>query len=95
TCPLQCLCDVWSEFQRANCDNRGLSSVPAGILDNIQFLDLYSNRIEKLPEGVISRLVNLQHLHLYNNQLKSIPRGAFDNLKSLTHIWLFGNPWDC
>nr|AAX77056.1 variable lymphocyte receptor [Lethenteron appendix] len=90
-CPSQCSCSGTA----VDCRSRRLTSVPAGIPTNTEYLYLNSNKITKLEPGVFDRLVNLQKLWLYSNQLTSLPAGVFDNLKSLTHIYLFNNPWDC
>uniref|UniRef100_S4RK76 Variable lymphocyte receptor B cassette n=1 Tax=Petromyzon marinus TaxID=7757 RepID=S4RK76_PETMA len=81
--PSQCSCGKFSwsgELQTTDCDGKGLSSVPSGIPDNTQNLDLRKNQIDRLPEGgLFHRLVNLKELHFVeNNRIESLPEGVFD-----------------
>ncbi|XP_061406274.1 chondroadherin-like [Lethenteron reissneri] len=98
-CPSQCSCGVVYGLQRTNCAGKGLSSVPSGISDNTQWLDLEGNRIERLtqgwllvfPQGVFDRLMSLQKLYLSANQLSALPAGVFDKLTQLTYLSLRDN----
>uniref|UniRef100_S4RK83 Variable lymphocyte receptor B cassette n=1 Tax=Petromyzon marinus TaxID=7757 RepID=S4RK83_PETMA len=75
--PSQCSCGKFSwsgELQTTDCDGKGLSSVPSGIPDNTQNLDLRKNQIDRLPEGVVfNKLTQLTRLDLERNEMTTVP----------------------
>ena len=71
--------------------NNQLSSLPAGIFDNLtnlQVLWLSGNPFSSLPAGIFDNLTNLTTLLLNENPLSSLPAGIFDNLTNLTQLAL-------
>ncbi|XP_033030737.1 toll-like receptor 5 [Lacerta agilis] len=61
-------------------------------LEKLRVLNLSSNGLRALPEGLFQGLVSLQTLNLSANLLPMIPEEAFLGLKSLRSLSLHGNP---
>uniref|UniRef100_S4RK80 Variable lymphocyte receptor B cassette n=1 Tax=Petromyzon marinus TaxID=7757 RepID=S4RK80_PETMA len=90
--PSQCSCGKFSwsgELQTTDCDGKGLSSVPSGIPDNTQNLDLRKNQIDRLPEGVFNPVSN--QAHLAANEMTALPARVFNKLTQLTRLDLERN----
>ena len=61
-------------------------------LNNLEKLDLNSNRLSSLPAGIFDNLTSLEYLDLsYNYNLSSLPDGIFNNLTSLKRLFLSYN----
>ena len=74
--------------------NTGLSSLPAGIFDELTALTLLylsSNALSSVPAGVFDQLTALRELHLSTNTLSSLPAGVFDRLTNLVTLDLHRN----
>ncbi|XP_061406024.1 carboxypeptidase N subunit 2-like [Lethenteron reissneri] len=86
---------VSSGLRYTNCDSKGLSSVPSGIPDNTQALQLQGNRIKRLPDGLFDAvghiLANFHILYLSGHLLMVVPEGVFNRLVNLQNLFLNQN----
>ncbi len=57
----------------------------------MEILDLSSNRLRELPEGLFAGLSNLMHLFLSHNLLGELPPGLFAGLSRLEDLTLGSN----
>lgn len=91
-CPAPCLCYEFLGVQSAYCNNTGITSVPFGIPEDTQLLDLSRNPIPFIKVGALKNLPNLQYIVLNFNGYHegSIKYGALD-LPILTDIDLADN----
>ncbi|PVD33560.1 hypothetical protein C0Q70_04817 [Pomacea canaliculata] len=66
-------------------------------LSHVKELNLYSNPIKDLPDGVFDHLVNLTILRLDDNQLSEIRKTTFgaSTRQRLRQLDLSGNPYAC
>lgn len=60
-------------------------------LTKLEELDLYSNRIEFLPEDAFLDLFELNVLNLSKNEIKNFPEKIFNSLKKLRQIYFRDN----
>ncbi|XP_056007243.1 leucine-rich repeat-containing protein 15-like isoform X5 [Ostrea edulis] len=93
-CPDQCSCSkerYLCDGTYVDCDSRGLTGVPTNIPTDTCFLDLDSNQITTLPNGIFDALTSLQTLSLGWNKITTLPIGIFDALTSLQKLYLSGN----
>lgn len=72
-----------------------LSSIPAGIFDNLIDLKLLylsgNSSLSSLPEGIFDSLSSLNGLAFKNNKITTLPEGIFDNLSSLNGLAFMNN----
>ncbi|KAM9753051.1 uncharacterized protein ACNS7B_006466 [Menidia menidia] len=73
----------------------GLSKQVFKGLWQLQCLDLSSNGLLLLPQGLLDGLQSLAWLSLAGNRLSALDRGTFEPLLGLQELWLVGNPWEC
>lgn len=79
-------CSYWQDDQcllHANCSNRGFGFIPALRLPNVVYLDLSTNRIEKIESKSFSSLTNLLELNLTANIISLLEVDAFLGLEHL------------
>jgi hypothetical protein len=88
-CPSQCDCEGTAVF----CSSKGLTSIPSDIPEATTSLDLRSNQIGSIRDGLFSelKLESLTSLLLDNNQLTEISSGTFIGIPELTTLQLNGN----
>lgn len=93
-CPSPCRCYEFLGVQSAYCNNTGITSVPQGIPENTQLLDLSANPIPYIKVGAINNLPNLQYIVLNNMGYHedSIEFGSLE-LPNLTDIDLALNAY--
>lgn len=60
-------------------------------LDRLTYLDLSSNRIKDIPDGVFRNLFRLVALNLKDNLIRRIGNGSFSGLTSVRTLYLSGN----
>ncbi|XP_019643566.1 PREDICTED: slit homolog 2 protein-like [Branchiostoma belcheri] len=87
TCPAPCNC----RGAEVDCDQKGLTSVPAGIPSTTTELILSNNNIRDIPPDALVHLKKLQMLLLSNNQLQAVPKDALRKLPDLAVLYLDGN----
>nr|XP_020737636.1 leucine-rich repeat-containing G-protein coupled receptor 6 [Odocoileus virginianus texanus] len=90
-CPAPCRCREAGILLWADCSERGLSTVPAGLDPLTAYLDLSMNNLTELWPGVFRRLRFLEELRLSGNRLSHIPGQAFSGLSSLKILMLQNN----
>ena len=54
---------------------------------SLKKLELYSNRIKSITNGVFTRLVLLEYLDLRGNEMSQIDLGSFENLQNLKILY--------
>lgn len=64
-------------------------------LENLEVLDLSSNLLRSLPNGVFDDLKSVQQIQLHNNHLKKISYDLFSGLQTMKSLVLYDNPWNC
>ena len=74
----------------ALCNNRNLSSVPAGLPDNIEELQLNDNHIQTIQEGALS-YSSLWTLSLACNDLQKLQLTTFQDTKLIENLNLANN----
>ncbi|KAM3870518.1 uncharacterized protein ACN63O_005635 [Diretmus argenteus] len=74
---------------------RGLSKEVFRGLRRLRGLDLSSNRLLWLPEGLLDGLRALAWLSLAGNRLRALDRATFEPLVALRELRLAGNAWEC
>lgn len=91
-CPNPCRCYEFLGIQSTYCNGTGIKSIPRGIPNNTQLLDLSQNPIPFIKVGDIEQLPNLEYIVLNLNGYHegSIEPGALD-LPKLTTIDLGSN----
>ncbi|XP_065793260.1 leucine-rich repeat-containing G-protein coupled receptor 6 [Muntiacus reevesi] len=90
-CPAPCRCREAGILLWADCSERGLSTVPAGLDPLTAYLDLSMNNLTELWPGVFRHLRFLEELRLSGNRLSHIPGRAFSGLSSLKILMLQNN----
>ncbi|XP_016359523.1 leucine-rich repeat and immunoglobulin-like domain-containing nogo receptor-interacting protein 4a [Sinocyclocheilus anshuiensis] len=84
-------CDCLPKLLIANCSSRQLSSVPSGVPDNTQMLNLTGNHLKTLSRRQFSGLTQLRELDLSDNELTGIEVEAFASLQNLLVLRLSHN----
>ncbi|KAL1254835.1 hypothetical protein QQF64_012896 [Cirrhinus molitorella] len=84
-------CDCLPKLQIANCSSRQLSSVPVGVPENTQTLNLTNNLLKTLSRRQFPGLTRLRELDLSGNVLTTIEVDAFVGLQSLLVLRLSRN----
>uniref|UniRef100_A0A673HQK2 Leucine rich repeat and Ig domain containing 4a n=1 Tax=Sinocyclocheilus rhinocerous TaxID=307959 RepID=A0A673HQK2_9TELE len=84
-------CDCLPKLLIANCSSRQLSSVPTGVPDNTQMLNLTGNHLKTLSRRQFSGLTQLRELDLSDNELTGIEVEAFAGLQKLLALRLSNN----
>uniref|UniRef100_A0A8C8YVW2 Matrix remodeling associated 5 n=1 Tax=Prolemur simus TaxID=1328070 RepID=A0A8C8YVW2_PROSS len=79
-CPHPCACYVPSEV---HCTFRSLASVPGGISEHVERINLGFNSIQALSETSFAGLTKLELLMIHGNEIPNIPDGALRDLTSL------------
>ena len=72
-------------------DKLNESDLTYGELFTKTTLNLYTNSLTSLPDGIFADLSRLGVLGLYTNSLTSLPNGIFDDLSSLEDLDLNDN----
>lgn len=75
----------------------GIESLPFGVFDgfrHLEYLGIYGNAIEEIPEKFFFNLNRLQYLDLGENQLKALPSELFDAKNSLKSLWIYSNEFE-
>ena len=85
--PIYCSDDSY-DFVRTKSD---LTEIPTDIPANSTGVNLESNHIDTLSNGVFSTLTECTVLRLSNNDIRNIEPGAFAGLRKLTELYLDGN----
>ncbi|CAG2202557.1 NGR [Mytilus edulis] len=86
-CPDLCSCSN----VKTSCISRSLTSIPNGIYEQTEQLDLKENDIEIIRNDTFSDLGNLTHLSLASNRIAELPGKAFGSLTKLTLLSLESN----
>ncbi|XWS54052.1 hypothetical protein CRYUN_Cryun10bG0055500 [Craigia yunnanensis] len=87
-------CNLQNSVVRVDLGNGGLSGtlVPElGLLQNLQYLEVFNNNISGLIPTEIGNLTNLVSLYLQHNQLSGSVPSSLGNLVSLLFMYLNGN----
>lgn len=81
-----------SVLQRINANRASISTVPQefSLLSSLTELQLESNRIRHIPEGIFPHLTSLRHLYLSSNSLQSVP-ADIGKATALEHLYLQEN----
>lgn len=74
-------CCQLMELQRANFTG----------LRNLEFMSLWMNKLEKIPENVFDDLINLKSLSLQANKIQRLPENIFEKLAKLHNVNLSHN----
>ncbi|KAF4018743.1 hypothetical protein G4228_010245 [Cervus hanglu yarkandensis] len=90
-CPSPCRCREAGILLWADCSERGLSTVPAGLDPLTAYLDLSMNNLTELWPGIFRHLRFLEELMLQNNRLGGIPAEALWELPGLQSLRLDAN----
>ncbi|XP_045692036.1 oligodendrocyte-myelin glycoprotein [Phyllostomus hastatus] len=69
-CPLQCICT--ERHRHVDCSGRNLTTLPAGLQENIIHLNLSYNHFTDL-HNQLTQYTNLRTLDISNNRLESLP----------------------
>ncbi len=83
-----------TSMTRLNLNDNNLSTLPSGLLDNLQGLGqlrLHRNQISSLPSGLLDNNPGLYEVRLGHNNLTSLPSGFFDNNPGLEILDLNDN----
>lgn len=93
SCPAACVCKWKNGKQTAECVSKGLFSVPAGLPQGLQVIDLEKNNFHSLPSRTFQErgLVNLQRIFLPECNLGRIAAEAFHQLTNLIELDLSRN----
>ncbi|PAA85425.1 hypothetical protein BOX15_Mlig016971g3 [Macrostomum lignano] len=86
-CPVGCGCSGRS----VSCSKAGLTTIPTELPDNVERLNLQSNRISLIRRSDFSGLTKLRILQLQNNRIERIEPGSFDELTQLERLRLNRN----
>ncbi|XP_051520051.1 leucine-rich repeat and immunoglobulin-like domain-containing nogo receptor-interacting protein 4a [Myxocyprinus asiaticus] len=84
-------CDCLPKLLMVNCSSRQLNSVPEGILEYAQMLNLTYNHLKTLMKRQFSGLTQLQELDLSDNMLTIIEVEAFFGLQNLRTLRISRN----
>ncbi|KAF6777968.1 hypothetical protein AHF37_02283, partial [Paragonimus kellicotti] len=83
SCSTVCEC---SSDRTANCQRRGLTSVPSDLPSELMELNLAHNELEYLNETSFKHYPNLRKLVLDNNRITHVDPMAFTHLKELSSL---------
>jgi hypothetical protein len=92
-CPSKCNC-IWRNGKQTTvCESQGLISIPSGIAQQTQVLNLNANNFQILPAKVFQErgLINLQKVFLSRCKLGVIAEDAFVQLTNLVELDLGSN----
>lgn len=92
-CPSKCNC-IWRNGKQTTvCESQGLISIPSGIAQQTQVLNLNQNNFQILPAKVFQErgLINLQKVFLSRCKLGVIAEDAFVQLTNLVELDLSSN----
>lgn len=92
-CPSKCNC-IWRNGKQTTvCESQGLISIPSGIAQQTQVLNLNQNNFQILPAKVFQErgLINLQKVFLSRCKLGVIAEDAFLQLTNLVELDLSSN----
>ncbi|XP_067669419.1 toll-like receptor 4 [Haliotis asinina] len=78
------LCHV--NNQVANCSDRGLTSVPSTLPENITTLFMTRNKLVEIEGFAFKRYAHLKHLDLSHNQIKTFNNHSFSGLRCLESL---------
>lgn len=92
-CPNECSCKWKSGKITVECSDRGLISIPSGIDQETQVLDISGNDLQMLQQNTFQKsgLINLQKMHMRSCRLGEIDKNAFRGLSNLLEIDLSDN----
>lgn len=88
-CTANCVCDL--ARRSVSCNNKGLTDIPSGIPNYVQFLSLNGNRFQDLPAFSFVDLPNLVSLQLVQCAIANIHPNAFAKLSQLRKLDLRSN----
>lgn len=93
TCPTVCSCRWKYGKETVECRGQQLASLPSGVDDDTQVLDLSGNNLVTLPRHAFRRagLINLQKIYLSDCKIGSIDDTAFAQLTNLVELDLSDN----
>ncbi len=93
SCPSECSCKWKSGKLTVDCSDRGLITIPSGIENDTQVLDVSGNDLQVLERDAFQKpLLNaLQKLYLRSCRLGQIDKYAFRGLQNLIEIDLSNN----
>jgi len=88
SCPSGCDCRWIGGKKAAACRDAGFTSIPIGLSDEVQVLDLRGNSIPTLRNYVFrdAGLVNLNKIKMTNCGIERLERHAFAELKLLVEL---------
>ncbi|CAG0886312.1 unnamed protein product [Cyprideis torosa] len=86
-CPPQCEC----VGRTVDCSYRGLRSVPEGIPNDAEKIELQGNNLTAILVSDFRHLKKLRSLTLMDNQIHTVESGAFEGLISLERLRLSHN----
>ncbi|XP_061685781.1 slit homolog 1 protein-like isoform X1 [Syngnathoides biaculeatus] len=87
SCPPMCSCSN----NVVDCRGRGLTAIPAHLLEAMTEIRLEQNGIKSVPPGAFTSYKKLRRIDLSNNQISEIAPDAFHGLKALNSLVLYGN----
>lgn len=92
-CPSVCLCKWKNGKQTVECINKSLTSIPSGIQNVVQVIDLSGNNLKSLPTRVFleNGLTNLQKIYITRCNLREIADDAFYQVTNLVELYLSEN----
>lgn len=92
-CPSKCFCRWIGGKKTVECKDAGYSSIPTGLSDEVQVIDLRGNIIPTLRNYVFrdSGLVNLHKIRMTNCGIQWVEKDAFAELKLLVELDLSEN----